>query len=329
MDSITRNLYNGGWSLQPKYNNNRKTFLPGPQRQIKIMQSELLIGVGCGSLEASRCAPDTPAPGSLRPAGRPACAPVWVQTARPTSTWALIQDILRPKPPDPKLSSEDGGQGAVTWLPRLAIRLASFGPAPSPPPAGPTAPPTPTPHCPHPRDSGTHPCSGRRKLVGTLAEQNNLFFLLRNNVLEPRPKVTTCIGGGHAEGPGDLEQYPPLAPSLTLLTCTLERGPSLGTSHFGPRGHGPACTHKHCVMPHPWARGLDDLGWWQSLLALKSLSLFSLRAQLRCPHFAGLKAEAKGVRPGSGTLEGPPSWDSNSPPLSFHVTSGTPTEPPH
>ena len=184
-------------------------------------------------------------------------------------------------------------------------------------------------HCPHPRDSVTHPCSGRRKLVGTLAEQNNLFFLLRNNVLEPRPKVTTCIGGGHAEGPGDLEQYPPLAPSLTLLTCTLERGPSLGTSRFGPRGHGPACTHKHCVMPHPWARGLDDLGWWQSLLALKSLSLFSLKAQLRCPHFAGLKAEAKGVRPGSGTLEGPPSWDSNSPPLSFHVTSGTPTEPPH
>ena len=114
MDSITRNLYNGGWSLQPKYNNNRKTFLPGPQRQIKIMQSEFLIGVGCGSLEASRCAPETPAPGSPRPAGWPACAPVWVQTARPTSTWALIQDTPRPqKPPARKLSSEDEDQGAV------------------------------------------------------------------------------------------------------------------------------------------------------------------------------------------------------------------------
>lgn len=165
--------------MQPKYNNNRKTFLPGPQRQIKIMQSEFLIGVGCGSLEASRCAPETPAPGSPRPAGWPACAPVWVQTARPTSTWALIQDTPRPqKPPARKLSSEDEDQGAVTWLPRLAIGLASCGPTPSPSPAGPTAPPTPTPHCPHPRDSGTHPCSGRRKLVGTLAEQNNLFFLL-------------------------------------------------------------------------------------------------------------------------------------------------------
>lgn len=222
--------------MQQKYNNNRKTFLPGPQRQIKIMQSELLSGVGCGSLESLRVCTRHASAWLLRPAGRLAmCTCVG---GSPRAPGPRYRTSPAKKPPDRKLSSEDGGQGAVTWLPRLAIRLASFGP-PFHPCPGPTAPPTPTPHCPHPRDSGTHPCSGRRKLLGTLAATKNLFFT-RNNVLEPRPSDHLALED--TQGPGDLEQYSPLAPSL--LSPHLYPGAKpqpWGPHALAPGGHGPAC----------------------------------------------------------------------------------------
>ena len=95
----------------------------------------------------------------LPEASWPACVCTCVDAnGTATSTWALIQDPPRPqKPPAHKLSSEDGDQGAVTWLPRPAIRLASCGPALRHHLRGPTAPPTPTPAVPTPGPLGLTP----------------------------------------------------------------------------------------------------------------------------------------------------------------------------
>lgn len=171
-----------------------------------------------------------------------------------TNTWALIQDPPRPqRPPAHKLSTEDGDQGAFTWLPRPAIRLASCGPAPprhlwAPHLLLPLHPLSP------PQGLWDSPLLGRRKLVRTLAEQNNLFFLLRNKVLEPQAKVTTWHWTGTHRGPVTLSRIHPWPPASLSSPVHWSEAPAWGS-------HTPAPGARPCLYSGP-LRDASSLGPW-------------------------------------------------------------------